>query len=45
MRNMHVLVDRGLLERIVINKQRLYRVKPNYKTAVRTYFKVSDRVS
>ena len=42
MRCMHILVDRGLLERTVIGSQRLYRVKSNYKT-IRTYLNVAGR--
>jgi hypothetical protein len=30
MRMLHDLTDRGLLEGMMIEKQRLYRVKPNY---------------
>jgi hypothetical protein len=30
MRILHDLMDRGLLEGMMINKQRLYRVKSNY---------------
>lgn len=44
MRRMHILVDRGLLERIVLDKQRLYKVKSNYKTIIRTYLKVTHNV-
>lgn len=43
MRRMHTLVDRGLLERITINKEKLYQVRSNYRTSVRTYLKVTDR--
>jgi hypothetical protein len=39
MRKMHALVDRGLLERITIDRQSFYKVKSNYKTMVRTYLK------
>jgi hypothetical protein len=31
MRSLHDLMDRGLLEGMMINKQRLYRVKSSYK--------------
>jgi hypothetical protein len=41
MRRMHILADRGLLERITLNKQRFYQVKPNY-SMVRAYLKVTD---
>lgn len=31
MRIMHMLLDRGLLDRIVVDGQKLYKVKANYK--------------
>lgn len=43
MRSMHALVDRGLLERVTVNNQKLYQVKSNYRISVRTYLKVTDR--
>jgi hypothetical protein len=39
MRTMHTLVDKGLLERVTVNNQKLYKTRSNYKS-VRVYFRV-----
>ena len=31
MRTMHYLVDKGFLERVEVNRARLYKTKPNFK--------------
>lgn len=41
MRSMHNLVDRGLLARVVVNRERLYKVKSNYKN-IRSYLKIKE---
>lgn len=40
MRTMHSLVDKGLLERVTINNQKLYKTRANYKN-IRVYFRVN----
>jgi hypothetical protein len=40
MRTMHTLVDKGLLERVTVNNQKLYKTRSNYKS-VRVYFRVA----
>ena len=40
MRCMHMLVDRGLLKRVAVKGQLLYKVNPNYRMTMRNEVRV-----